>query len=116
MVFDSLTSKEQLEVLQDLAVLQGKIEPIGRSWETSSGDSIIKGYDEFEGQLIHPQQWPEDLNYENKKVIVIGSGATAVTLVPEIAKDANSVTMLQRSPTYIVAYLDFHVVYLNKNF
>jgi len=55
----------------------------------------------FKGQFIHPQNWPEDLNYENKKVVVIGSGATAVTLVPELAKQTSLVTMLQRSPTYV---------------
>lgn len=57
----------------------------------------------FEGAVIHPQSWPEDLNYEGKKVVVIGSGATAVTLVPEMAKKAEHVTMLQRSPTYVVS-------------
>ncbi|HEY4940736.1 MAG TPA: NAD(P)/FAD-dependent oxidoreductase [Rhizomicrobium sp.] len=57
----------------------------------------------FAGQIVHPQQWPEDLDYKNKRVVVIGSGATAVTLVPEMAKDAAHVTMLQRSPTYVVS-------------
>jgi cation diffusion facilitator CzcD-associated flavoprotein CzcO len=57
----------------------------------------------FAGQIVHPQKWPEDLDYKNKKVVVIGSGATAVTLVPEMAKDAAHVTMLQRSPTYVVS-------------
>ena len=55
----------------------------------------------FRGRLVHPQFWPDDLAYEGKKVVVIGSGATAVTLVPEIAKSAAHVTMLQRSPTYM---------------
>ena len=59
------------------------------------------GADQFKGRLVHPQQWPEDLDYSGKKVVVIGSGATAVTLVPAMAKDAEHVTMLQRSPTYI---------------
>ena len=63
----------------------------------------FKGRDEFEGQIIHPQHWPEDLDYAGKKVVVIGSGATAVTLVPTLAKTAASVTMLQRSPTYIAS-------------
>jgi len=57
--------------------------------------------DSFTGKFIHPQHWPEDLDYTNKKVVVIGSGATAVTLIPELAKKAAHVTMLQRSPTYI---------------
>jgi monooxygenase len=57
----------------------------------------------FKGTIIHPQFWPEDLDYSNKKVVVIGSGATAVTLVPAMAWDADHVVMLQRSPTYIVS-------------
>jgi monooxygenase len=56
----------------------------------------------FTGQVIHPQHWPENLDYKDKRVVVIGSGATAVTLVPAMATDAAHVTMLQRSPTYIV--------------
>ncbi|MDJ0590663.1 MAG: NAD(P)/FAD-dependent oxidoreductase [Pleurocapsa sp. MO_226.B13] len=63
----------------------------------------FENIDRFRGQIIHPQKWPQDLDYQNKKVIVIGSGATAVTLVPEIAKDAKQVVMLQRSPTYMVS-------------
>jgi cation diffusion facilitator CzcD-associated flavoprotein CzcO len=61
------------------------------------------GVDRFKGALIHPQKWPEDLDYAGKRVVVIGSGATAVTLVPEMAKAAGHVTMLQRSPTYVVS-------------
>ncbi|MBU2587263.1 MAG: NAD(P)/FAD-dependent oxidoreductase [Alphaproteobacteria bacterium] len=61
------------------------------------------GFDfgEFEGQVIHPQFWPEDLDYAGKRVVVIGSGATAVTIVPSMAKDAAHVTMLQRTPTWM---------------
>ena len=61
------------------------------------------GIERFGGTVIHPQHWPEDAHYAGKRVIVIGSGATAVTLVPALAKDAAHVTMLQRSPTYIVS-------------
>ena len=61
------------------------------------------GVDSFKGQVVHPQKWTEDIDYKDKRVVVIGSGATAVTLVPEMAKDAKHVTMLQRSPTYVVA-------------
>jgi len=61
------------------------------------------GEKNFKGPVIHPQFWPVDLDYENKKVVVIGSGATAVTLVPAMAEKAAKVTMLQRSPTYIVS-------------
>jgi monooxygenase len=61
------------------------------------------GRERFRGRIIHPQNWPADLNYTGQKVIVIGSGATAVTLVPAIADDAEHVVMLQRSPTYMVS-------------
>jgi cation diffusion facilitator CzcD-associated flavoprotein CzcO len=54
----------------------------------------------FKGRIVHPQKWPDDLDYKNKKVIVIGSGATAATLIPSIAGECAHVTMLQRSPTY----------------
>ena len=61
------------------------------------------GKDTFAGTWVHPQFWPRDLDYSNKKVVVIGSGATAMTLVPNMASTAEHVTMLQRSPTYVVA-------------
>ena len=61
------------------------------------------GRESFQGKIVHPQFWPEDLDYRGKKVVVIGSGATAVTLVPAMAKEAAHVTMLQRSPTYVVS-------------
>ena len=61
------------------------------------------GVERFCGAVVHPQQWPEDLDYTDKKVIVIGSGATAVTLVPAMTDKAAHVTMLQRSPTYILS-------------
>lgn len=61
------------------------------------------GVESFRGRIVHPQKWPEDLDYEGKRVVVIGSGATAVTLVPAMAERASHVTMLQRSPTYVVA-------------
>jgi cation diffusion facilitator CzcD-associated flavoprotein CzcO len=61
------------------------------------------GIERFKGRIAHPQKWTDDIDYAGKKVVVIGSGATAVTLVPEMAKTAAHVTMLQRSPTYVVA-------------
>ncbi|TXM72604.1 NAD(P)/FAD-dependent oxidoreductase [Methylobacterium sp. WL69] len=61
------------------------------------------GTERFAGPIVHPQAWPDDLDYAGKRVVVIGSGATAVTLVPAMARRADHVTMLQRSPTYIVA-------------
>ena len=62
----------------------------------------LPGRDRFRGQIVHPQHWPEDLDYSGKKVVIIGSGATAVTLVPAMAGTAGHVTMLQRSPTYVL--------------
>ena len=64
------------------------------------------GMANYAGQIIHPQKWTDDIDYAGKKVVVIGSGATAVTLVPEMARTAAHVTMLQRSPTYVVARPD----------
>jgi monooxygenase len=61
------------------------------------------GTDHFRGTIVHPQHWPEELDYTGKRVVVIGSGATAVTLVPSMAPDAAHVTMLQRSPSYVLA-------------
>jgi monooxygenase len=61
------------------------------------------GIERFRGRVVHPQKWTEDIDYKGKKVVVIGSGATAVTLVPAMAPEAAHVTMLQRSPTYVVA-------------
>jgi cation diffusion facilitator CzcD-associated flavoprotein CzcO len=63
-------------------------------------EPAFPGRENFRGQVIHPQKWPEDLDYRGKKVVVIGSGATAVTLVPAMTDKAAHVTMLQRSPTY----------------
>jgi len=61
------------------------------------------GMDRYRGRIVHPQQWPENLDYVGKRIVVIGSGATAVTLVPALAKSAAHVTMVQRSPTYILS-------------
>ncbi|ETR76519.1 FAD-containing monooxygenase EthA [Afipia sp. P52-10] len=61
------------------------------------------GVADFKGRIVHPQKWTEDIDYAGKRVVVIGSGATAVTLVPELARTAQHVTMLQRSPTYVVS-------------
>jgi len=63
----------------------------------------FKNYEKFEGQIIHPQFWNEEVDYSNKKIIVIGSGATAITLVPSIAEKAGHVVMLQRSPSYVIS-------------
>ncbi|MEP1229622.1 MAG: NAD(P)/FAD-dependent oxidoreductase [Litorimonas sp.] len=63
----------------------------------------FEGQTNFDGPIIHPQHWPQDLNYSDRKIVVIGSGATAMTLVPNLAKSASHVTMLQRSPSYVVS-------------
>jgi len=63
----------------------------------------FEGVERFAGRIVHPQHWTDDVEYEGKRVVVIGSGATAVTLVPSLAERAAQVTMLQRSPTYIVS-------------
>jgi monooxygenase len=63
----------------------------------------FEGAESFEGDIVHPQHWPEEIDYDGKRVVVIGSGATAVTLVPAMAERAAHVTMLQRSPSYIVS-------------
>lgn len=66
-------------------------------------ESKIPGLERFKGTTVHPQFWPEDLDYSNKKMVIIGSGATAVTLLPVVAKTASHVTMLQRSPSYVLS-------------
>jgi cation diffusion facilitator CzcD-associated flavoprotein CzcO len=66
-------------------------------------EPAFPGAERFRGKFVHPQHWPEDLDYARKRVVVIGSGATAVTLVPAMARTAAHVTMLQRSPSYILS-------------
>jgi monooxygenase len=75
------------------------------------------GMERFTGRLVHPQHWPEDLDYTGRRVIVIGSGATAVTLVPAMTEDAAHITMLQRSPTYIASLPseDRQVTWMNRH-
>ncbi|MGL6110334.1 MAG: flavin-containing monooxygenase, partial [Rubrivivax sp.] len=63
----------------------------------------FEGTERFAGRIVHPQFWPENLDYTGQRVLIVGSGATAVTLLPEMAKTAAHVTMLQRSPTWVVA-------------
>ncbi|WP_433300208.1 flavin-containing monooxygenase [Actinoplanes sp. CA-030573] len=65
-------------------------------------DAGFPGRADFTGRVVHPQHWPDDLDHAGKRVVVIGSGATAVTLVPAMAETAEHVTMLQRSPTYMI--------------
>lgn len=74
--------------------------------------------DVFKGDVIHPQHWPENYDYANKKIVVIGSGATAFTLVPNLAKEAKLVTMLQRTPSYVMSFpsIDNVAGYIRKVF
>jgi len=71
---------------------------------------VFPGEEDFKGPIVHPQHWPEDLDYAGKKVLVIGSGATGVTVVPAMAKTAGHVTMLQRSPSYVFSLPDTDTV------
>jgi cation diffusion facilitator CzcD-associated flavoprotein CzcO len=94
----------------------GATEPVTETW-TASWVSVCSGYyrydqgyrpafpgeERFGGQVVHPQHWPADLDWTGKRVVVIGSGATAVTLVPSLADQAAHVTMLQRTPSYVVS-------------
>ena len=68
------------------------------------------GVDDFAGRVVHPQHWPDDLDYTGKRVVVIGSGATAVTLVPAMAETAAHVTMVQRSPSYVMSLPAYDVI------
>lgn len=70
----------------------------------SPHDAALPGLESFEGTLVHPQFWPDDLEVEGRRVAVIGSGATAITLVPALAERGASVTMIQRTPSYVLAY------------
>jgi monooxygenase len=77
----------------------------------------FSGIERFKGYVVHPQKWPENLDYAGKRVVVIGSGATAITMVPALAKSAAHVTMLQRSPSFICVYpsIDPHAAALYRN-
>jgi monooxygenase len=71
-------------------------------YDYSTGHTpVLPGIEDFAGEVVHPQFWPEDLSYDDKRVVIIGSGATAITLVPSMAERAAHVTMLQRTPTWI---------------
>ncbi|KAI9899077.1 hypothetical protein N3K66_005538 [Trichothecium roseum] len=66
-------------------------------------ETVIPGLQDFGGKVVHPQWWPEELDYAGKNIVIVGSGATAVTLLPALAEKAGSVTMLQRSPSYVIS-------------
>ena len=71
---------------------------------------VFPGRERFGGHIVHPQAWPDDFDYDGKRIVVIGSGATAVTLLPELAEKAGHVVMLQRSPTYMIAFPDEDII------
>lgn len=114
--FDSAAARWEVEVeirdesgaaLEEKTITCGFLQMCTGYYNYAEGHMpAFPGADAYAGTLVHPQHWPEDLDYSGKRVVVIGSGATAVTLVPEMAKDAAHVTMLQRSPTYVVARPD----------
>lgn len=108
-------------VRADFCTATGKwtvtLERDGRQWDVTCGWLFgatgyynydegyaphFDGQEDFQGQIVHPQFWPEDLDYTGKRVVVIGSGATAVTLIPAMADKAGHITMLQRSPSYVM--------------
>lgn len=96
-VYDGLTSTTKQYQAQFLLLCTGY-------YDYDQGyDPAFPGKENYKGTIIHPQKWPKDLNYDNQNIVIIGSGATAVTLLPNLATTAKHVTMLQRSPTYIAA-------------
>jgi cation diffusion facilitator CzcD-associated flavoprotein CzcO len=110
----SWSSEEQKWTLSvDIATIDGiQKKKLKTSWVISCGGyydyanplpAIIPGIKNFQGQVVHPQFWSDDVDYVGKKIVIIGSGATAVTLLPALAKTARSVTILQRSPSYITS-------------
>lgn len=92
---DVIVSASFLQVCTGYYSYKAGYTPTGGPWEQLRN--------EFKGDIIHPQHWPEGFNYDNKKVVVVGSGATAITLVPAMAEKASHVTMLQRSPTWMIS-------------
>ncbi|WAO91454.1 Hypothetical protein NCS54_00892500 [Fusarium falciforme] len=72
-------------------------------WRLKPYQAHIEGLSRFKGDVLHPQFWPKDYNYQGRKVVIIGSGATAITMLPAMHQEAGHVTMLQRSPGYIIS-------------
>ncbi|MGZ8738886.1 MAG: flavin-containing monooxygenase [Nocardioides sp.] len=105
--WDSAEARWRVEVDNDgetVHLTAGFLWSCGGYYDTEQGYTPeLPGIESFGGQVVHPQHWPEDLDHAGKRVVVIGSGATAVTLVPAMADTAASVTMLQRSPTYVLS-------------
>ena len=105
--WDSTTARWTLQVQQAGATLQlscNFLYMCSGYYDYAEGYTPeFPGREQFAGEFVHPQHWPEGLDYQGKRVVVIGSGATAMTLVPNLAREAQEVVMLQRSPTYVVS-------------
>jgi monooxygenase len=105
--WDSDTARWTVEIYTDegpTTLTTGFLYACAGYYDYESGYSPeFPGAEEFAGEIVHPQHWPEDLDHTGKRVVVIGSGATAVTLVPAMAGEAEHVTMLQRSPSYVLS-------------
>ena len=94
---------ERTDTGEELLFSAGWLFSAGGYYDYAHGHTPhFEGRDRFQGRIVHPQHWPEDLDWTGKRVVVIGSGATAVTLVPSMADEAAHVTMLQRTPTYVM--------------
>ncbi|WP_141015434.1 flavin-containing monooxygenase [Nocardioides sambongensis] len=104
--FDTTTDRWTLalQTAEGCRVIECSFLYLGSGYYSYSGgyNPELPGEDQFSGMILHPQEWPEDLDYAGRRVAVIGSGATAVTLVPSLAESAEHVVMVQRSPTYVV--------------
>ena len=99
-----LVKVEQTDTGEQLTISCGWLFCAGGYYRYDEGFTPqFEGRERFQGEIVHPQHWPEHLDYRGKRVVVIGSGATAVTLVPALAGTAAHVTMLQRSPSYVLA-------------
>ncbi|NMO03166.1 NAD(P)/FAD-dependent oxidoreductase [Gordonia sp. TBRC 11910] len=103
--FDSADDQWKLtvETADGIQVLRARFVYLGTGYYSYRGgfNPTLTGEDTFAGRLIHPQHWPADLDYAGKNIAVVGSGATSITLVPNLARDAAKVTMIQRSPSYV---------------
>ncbi len=111
--WDSGTARWSVEI-ERTAGPDGQVEPLTLTasflwgcsgyYDYEAGHApTFPGQERYTGRLVHPQHWPEDLDHAGRRVVVIGSGATAITLVPALAESAEHVTMLQRSPTYVLS-------------
>jgi cation diffusion facilitator CzcD-associated flavoprotein CzcO len=102
--WDSATARWTVEIEGREPITASFLQSCTGYYDYETGHApVFPGQDDFAGEIIHPQHWPEGYDYAGKRVVVIGSGATAITLVPAMAGTAEHVTMLQRSPTYVLS-------------